>query len=114
MASIANATVVYVAVGGGGTPLEIYNKQNQWMTVNGYNGDIFLFHDNGDGTMNIVGSGGSTAYLNLPSGYVFNGNGAFKAFGQYYSYQDGSNSRYVGIGFSHTDINTTINVRKTN
>lgn len=111
MASIANASKVYVAVGGGGTPLEIYNAQNQWMTVNGYNGDTILFHDNNDGTMKVVGYHKWTTYLTLPNGYVFNGNGVLTSDGANYAYYDGTNSAYISSGMQ-TSINTTINVRK--
>lgn len=97
---------------GGGTPVEIYNAQNQWITVNGNNGDIILYHDNGDGTMRVVGYNTQTPYLTLPAGYVFNGNGTAELGLIGASYNDGANSTFMGSGYSDRGINATINVRK--
>lgn len=87
MASIANASKVYVAVGGDGTPLKIFDSNNTWTPITNYyvgtgdyQGDItsinFAYKDNGNGTITIIanasGSWGSRS-LPLPNGYVLNG-----------------------------------------
>lgn len=99
MANITNASAVYVAVGGGGTPLEIYNKQNQWNPLSYYfnsnywAGDITsvycAYQDNGNGTISVIakadGNGGNR-FINLPNGYVMDGDQVVDRYG----FSDGS------------------------
>lgn len=105
---------------GGGTPLEIYNGQKQWIRLNtsDTNNAVF-FHDNGNGTAQLVG-GVTNGSITLPNGYVGNGNQTFgntMSFNNYVS--DGSNQvqyfYFYGNGANSLQlIKWTINVRKTN
>lgn len=118
MTNIVNASAVYVAVGGGGTPLEIYNKQNQWNPLSYFVGpnqnfaDITTvkcsYQDNGDGTMSVIykadGTWGDFS-IALPSGYVINGTQTINI-----GTPDGSTSI---LGFGGKSQYLTFAVRKT-
>lgn len=51
-------------------PLEIYNKNDQWISIKLKAGGILLFHDNHNGIMDIIGitTRQDTGYYNLPNG----------------------------------------------
>lgn len=126
MATIANASSVYVSTGNGATPVKIYDNANDWIILGGsdtYNNVVF-FHNNGNGTANLRGY---ILYgtLNLPNGFVANGYQTFTTTGgnintQQSTINDGSNAISLGsttnsIGNFEADmINWTINIRTTN
>lgn len=144
MAQIINASSAYVAVGGGGTPLKIYDKKNDpyKQSLNGtelindsQHAHSIYFFDNGDGTMKMVGVypfnySRNINPITLPPGYVFNGNQTIQTYGFTYNqwntilfgevsafYPTNVNdgqSSFVPGAFDGAAYDTTINVRKIN
>lgn len=121
MANIINAASAYVAVGGDGTPLKIFDSNNTWTPITNYyvgtndsQGDITsincAYKDNGNGTISIIaqlnGTWGSRT-LPFPNGYVINGNQTVQGL----FYADGRSSITI---YPNSGMYITFTVRKSN
>lgn len=102
---------------GGGTPLKIYDSQNDFMMTNNYDVNRnskswTFFKDNGNGTLTMYCSFTNfTWQVYLPNGYVFNGNQSFN-FAENTQVSDGDSYMQLGKQFYNGNAILNINVRK--
>ena len=91
MASIANASKVYVAVGGGGTPLTIYDSANVWYTLISNNSATILWQMTDSSHIRLVGGVVNDMTINLPNNLTATG------------YSGGGGGR-IFAGFNSVDL----------